>query len=73
MISEVWYPLCGVCDKKVDHVTVLEDWLHDRKIVMVFCHGEREVMCIDNHMLRETILTPGEAFNSNRLTYSKTE
>ena len=68
MHYKIEMPMCAICGKTVDKMTLHDDFNAHRKIFTVFCHGDRQESVLDDWMVvNATNIEVGLAFNQERI------
>lgn len=61
------FPICDVCNKPVERLVWTHDHVMCRRVVIAFCHGEREESYIDEIEIHDDrVLGFGRAFTMKR-------
>lgn len=60
-------PMCAICGKVVDKMTVHDDINAHRKTFTVFCHGDRQEAVIEDWMVIGGRVQMGAAFDQGRI------
>lgn len=70
MPIELW-PICAICNKKVDDIKLEDDYMADKIVITVKCHNDFETMSLDRNFVIHNHLDKGFAFTTKRLPDNK--
>ena len=68
MPYKIEMPMCAICGKTVDKMTLYDDFNAHRKTFTVFCHGDRQESVLEDWMVvNSTNIEVGLAFDQKRI------
>ena len=69
---DVRFPVCDVCNRKVQTIEWWDDYARDVRYFKVTCHGETETAFLPRYMIEDSLsITMGRAFVKERLSAEK--
>jgi hypothetical protein len=66
-MQKIEMPMCAICGKVVDKMTLHDDINAHLRIFTVFCHGDRQEAVIEDWMVISGKIKVGMAFDQRRI------